>query len=349
MDFDTLIATTPLRWMDPRLKTLHEAVALALPYTDDIKRVTGVSGIHPADLPWDKTGRQIWFRAFEEAAKQKRLPQLIAEAEAASVDVATRAAELRKDIPPLPIRATNTPGPGDFHNFSVGARKERQIVAGKPTLLDVRFLELGVEKARSVCRLEATFDNMISTGTGFRIGPDRVLTNHHVVFDEENADAAPNSMQAFFRYELGADGKPMTPIVVNGAVSRLIGDRGNDWAVVYFDNPLPDDAPVLPISGPGKAVAVDDRVIIVQHPNGLHKKVAFAHNLVRYVDDTVLQYWTDTEEGSSGSPVFNERWEVVALHHASVELGHLDEYGYRNQGRHIGRVSAEIAAREVGQ
>lgn len=348
MDFNRLIATTPLRWTEPRLRVLHEAIALALPYTDDIKRVTGASGIHPADLPWDKSGRQIWFRAFEEASKQKRLPILVAAAEAASVDVATRAAELRADIPPLPMRAATIPAAGDFQNFSVDAKKERQIVAGKPTLLDVRFLELGVEKARSVCRIEATFDNAISTGTGFRIGTDCVLTNHHVVFDEESADTPAGSVQAYFRHELGADGQPMTPIVVNGVASRLIGNRDDDWAVVYFEDPLPNDAPILSISGPSDSIVVDDRVVIVQHPNGLHKKVAFAHNLVRYVDDTVIQYWTDTEEGSSGSPVFNERWEVVALHHASVELGNFDEHGYRNQGRCIGRISSSIATLEVG-
>lgn len=29
-----------------------------------------------------------------------------------------------------------------------------------------------------------------------------------------------------------------------------------------------------------------------------------------------LFYKTDTQEGSSGSPVFNKNWKVVALHHA---------------------------------
>jgi hypothetical protein len=33
-----------------------------------------------------------------------------------------------------------------------------------------------------------------------------------------------------------------------------------------------------------------------------------------------LQYTTDTLPGSSGSPVFNDDWEVVALHHGG---GHL--------------------------
>ena len=35
-------------------------------------------------------------------------------------------------------------------------------------------------------------------------------------------------------------------------------------------------------------------------------------------DNVILQYSCDTEPGSSGSPVFNNQWKLVALHHASV-------------------------------
>ena len=51
--------------------------------------------------------------------------------------------------------------------------------------------------------------------------------------------------------------------------------------------------------------------------------------------DSFLHYETDTEPGSSGSPVFNDQWEVVALHHASVaapdhaELGSIMNEGIR--------------------
>jgi endonuclease G len=31
-----------------------------------------------------------------------------------------------------------------------------------------------------------------------------------------------------------------------------------------------------------------------------------------------LQYVADTMDGSSGSPVFNQNWEVVALHHSGA-------------------------------
>ena len=34
--------------------------------------------------------------------------------------------------------------------------------------------------------------------------------------------------------------------------------------------------------------------------------------------DSFLHYRTDTSPGSSGSPVFNDQWEIVALHHSGV-------------------------------
>ena len=47
------------------------------------------------------------------------------------------------------------------------------------------------------------------------------------------------------------------------------------------------------------AVAVN----IVQHPRGEHKQVAFQNNLITAADTTSLRYFTDTDGGSSGSPV----------------------------------------------
>ena len=35
-------------------------------------------------------------------------------------------------------------------------------------------------------------------------------------------------------------------------------------------------------------------------------------------EERFLHYQTDTAPGSSGSPVFNDQWEVVALHHSGV-------------------------------
>ena len=83
-----------------------------------------------------------------------------------------------------------------------------------------------------------------------------------------------------------------------------------------------------------------ERTDRAKHPGGGPKQIALTHNMVTYVDDNVVQYLTDTMPGSSGSPVFNAAWEVVALHHSG---GWLREPGdkeklFRNEGIAIGQV-----------
>ena len=57
---------------------------------------------------------------------------------------------------------------------------------------------------------------------------------------------------------------------------------------------------------------------IIQHPSGERKQLALRENQVVDVLDNFLHYRTDTSPGSSGSPVFNDQWEIVALHHSGV-------------------------------
>ncbi len=49
-----------------------------------------------------------------------------------------------------------------------------------------------------------------------------------------------------------------------------------------------------------------------------------------------IRYLTDTEPGASGSPVFDDNWKVVALHHAAVKVPESQYKGevikYNNQG-----------------
>ncbi len=72
-------------------------------------------------------------------------------------------------------------------------------------------------------------------------------------------------------------------------------------------------------TGPGKP-KVGDHVTIIQHPLGGPKQVAITANQVVNLFEHRLQYTTDTQPGSSGSPVFDDRWKVIALHHAGGNM-----------------------------
>jgi V8-like Glu-specific endopeptidase len=85
-------------------------------------------------------------------------------------------------------------------------------------------------------------------------------------------------------------------------------------------------------------------VNIIQHPAGRPKEISFQNNFVEYVGGNVLQYVTSTLNGSSGAPVLNDGWEVVALHHAG---GNIPEPAtqrryFRNEGILVERVLADL-------
>lgn len=61
--------------------------------------------------------------------------------------------------------------------------------------------------------------------------------------------------------------------------------------------------------------------------------------------DRRLQYLVDTLEGSSGSPVFDTRWQVIGLHYAGDWMSDLvsGQAVYRNAGIHINLVIDGLA------
>ncbi len=197
-------------------------------------------------------------------------------------------------------------------------------IIGENTLRDIRYLEQGLRAARAVIRI-ALADG---TGSGFMIAPNLIMTNHHVIHSQEEAATAAY----WFNFQLDVDGRPLTAQVTQTAKDGLFYTQPElDFTVVQIDN-APDFGSSLPLRS--RDIQVDDRVAIIQHPGGNFKKIAMQGNFVAYADARVVQYYTSTMPGSSGSPVFNEAFEVVAIHHQG---GMLEEPGtnrryFRNQG-----------------
>ncbi|UBU08489.1 DNA/RNA non-specific endonuclease [Nonomuraea gerenzanensis] len=256
------------------------------------------------------------------------------------VRVATRIDRLShhfRDVPPIDPAAMAVADPAAVS--AAVAVLERIIHTDD--LLPVGYLEGGATAARAVGRvvIRDARGRLAGYGTGSLVSPDLLLTNHHVLGDA--GTAGRSSVE--FDYQDGVDGRPLPLHGFALDPGRFFfADRALDFALVavrasagelarFGFNPL--------VAAEGKVI-IGDFVTIVQHPGGEKKQVALRENRIVDILDSFLHYQTDTEPGSSGSPVFNDQWEIVALHHAGVPVPEHDEYGYINEGV---RVSSLLA------
>src|SRR5262249_35649470 len=74
----------------------------------------------------------------------------------------------------------------------------------------------------------------------------------------------------------------------------------------------------ITLNGEVGKVINGEYVNVIQHPNGGPKKFALRENRVVDGLTNFLHYSADTAPGSSGAPVFNDQFEIVALHHSGV-------------------------------
>lgn len=197
----------------------------------------------------------------------------------------------------------------------------RERTIGTDDLLNVNYLSKGVLAAKSVGRINVNTDAGSGYGTGFLIAPNIVITNNHVLSNVE--DAASSYIE--FNYEEDPLDRPLNASAFSFNPAKLfITNIELDFTIVYVDGNSINSADTLSSFGSLKLIEktgklqVGEKVSIIQHPNGGRKQVALRNNEVVDIFDQFIHYETDTEPGSSGSPVFNEEWEVVGLHHSGV-------------------------------
>ena len=156
--------------------------------------------------------------------------------------------------------------------------------------------------------------------TGFLVAPDLLLTNHHVFRTPDEADG----VGAQFLYERTQGGLRAGLIFKLEPARFFVNDKGLDYALVAVERDrargrVPDPVSVSPPDRHQRQDRKGDPVNIIQHPEGRPKQYATVNNrLLDLRDDGFLLYETDTLEGSSGAPVFNQHWETIGLHHCGV-------------------------------
>jgi hypothetical protein len=197
-------------------------------------------------------------------------------------------------------------------------------IFGAQPLRSLQWFQRGLAQSGAVVRIDS--DRAASFGTGFLVagsslyeplGPNVVLvTTAHVLSpDPSVADALRPTVATVVRTNL-TGGESVHRV---GDVLFTSPPDALDVTVAELEPPL-TDAPTLT---PATASDASDvrRVVLVGHERG--KKVAFAEGDLLDRDEAMVHYRAAGEPGSSGSPVFDESWRLIAMHHASKPHGEL--------------------------
>jgi hypothetical protein len=195
-------------------------------------------------------------------------------------------------------------------------------------MLPVGYLQAGLIAARSVARLRVPrCDGSVEQGkrywgTGWLLTGSLLMTNHHV-FNARD-DGEPDASEADFRqqalhttaqFDIDSSEAGSEPINIAEVVTS---DRNLDYAIARI---APTEGrPALGVNWSPFNLRRDEVVPlnIIQHPNGLPKKIAIRNNLATAAASPELRYFTATLGGSSGSPVLNDKWEVIGIHRGSI-------------------------------
>ncbi|UPZ28476.1 serine protease [Streptomyces sp. LRE541] len=294
-----------MRWT-PSLTALNRLLAMYYPKQTATRRVAEQAGLPLAHIAFTDSSLDTWYAVLREASLRGMTDAVVGAA--------------LEDFPDDPLLQQARLGlltdDSGARSIIVGAQEREPteadfiqaeaLMAAQSTLLPVHFLARGQEIARSVALLQADGQS----GTGFLIADNLLITNHHVLPTPEAAERA----RAIFGYELGTDGREQM-----GATYRLQPEvfyrtspqTEDDWTVVAMagnPNRTYGAIEMIPVTSQPRYVN------IIQHPFGSHKQLALHHNAVVKQDERLLYYLTDTHYGSSGAPVFDHSWHLVALH-----------------------------------
>ncbi|MCW3999674.1 MAG: serine protease [Candidatus Bathyarchaeota archaeon] len=204
-------------------------------------------------------------------------------------------------------------------------------VINENDLVPKSWLEIGCNASNSVARISVfRYEHGLPVqtplpyyGTGWLIGRQHIITNHHVINaredGEKNAsieDLALQAKHAIVQFDYNpplSEGKKLTVDSLQ-TFCECGSDPDLDFAILKlaqpFRSPLTLNPTYLKLHSSQKQIAVN----IIQHPEGGKQMISLRNNSACRLEESDLLYYSDTLFGSSGSPVFNDDWQAIALH-----------------------------------
>ncbi|MGD8303988.1 MAG: serine protease [Desulfobacterales bacterium] len=227
--------------------------------------------------------------------------------------------------------------------------QDLEKVWGDTGYQSLEWLLQAVARTRCVARLGP--NKFEGWGSGFLVDgswikdswSDRklLLTNAHVCTNDPD-------VQSQYPYPKGAKENTATFLGSLGDETEPIEIEVKD--VLWTSPPSDFDASLLELADVPKEAEntpllpeipsfdrwEEKRVNILGHPRGLNLRVSLQDNNLVSVDERYLHYRTPTDPGSSGSPIFNQKWELVGIHHSA------SKEKQANEGIRLDRILEEI-------
>lgn len=313
----------PFPWHDPVAQELHRLLYLLFPTPQQATLLAVKAGIDMGVIWQQQAAVFLWKDILDAAATGALTRQLVVIANQHITEQHPNKGFFIDLLDDRSITFTSDMSPTDTNTF-LGASDvvsepeallyydDLTISTGQiPTL--IMTLSKLAELSSGVCKLTVGFPGMQMAGTGFRIGRKTLLTNWHVLHNPTSGKPA-DTVAAEFEYEQNADGTLRAGKPICGDAASIVGSQADDWAVIRTVDLLEDAWNVIPLL---PATPVDGQpAYIVQHPGGTRKRLGFIRNQISQVTTRFVYYLTDTQPGSSGSPVFDSEGRLIALHRA---------------------------------
>lgn len=198
-----------------------------------------------------------------------------------------------------------------------------EALIGNNDTVSVEFFERAITASRPVGQILVAGE---ARGTGFFVGEGLLITNHHVIQNQDLAMMSVIMMNVeenrvgplLAQEEFSLD--PASFFLTNVTLDytlvavRGLSERGTATAGSFGRLPL--------IRGKGK-ILKGHPTNVIHHMGGGNKVVSLREGVLVELPERgnaadFCYYTSDTDKGSSGSPVFNDTWEVVALHHHAL-------------------------------
>ena len=220
-------------------------------------------------------------------------------------------------------------------------------VFGAERFQSLRWFREALERCRAVARIEDEYEEGI--GTGFLLEGGALKDSFPQVVMMTNAHVTPEGISPEDAY-ITFRGLDTAGELERFRVERVLWSSSSKEldATIFVLQTIPPDVTPCPVAS--KPPPLDNtpppRAFIVGHPRGgLQPMFSIQDNLMLDYDEVKVHYRAPTEPGSSGSPVFDRYWKLIALHHAgSDQMPKLHGGGtyQANEGIWIGRIKEAL-------